>query len=74
MEEIPISGRMMALSDVYDALVSKRVYKDALTHEQAKKIILEGKKSHFEPDVVDAFIKREDAFIKIMEEFKDNRK
>jgi len=73
-EEIPISGRLMALSDVYDALVSRRTYKDALTHEQAKRIILKGKKSHFDPDIVDAFIKREDEFIKIMEEFKDNSK
>lgn len=73
-KEIPISGRLMALSDVYDALVSKRVYKDALTHEQAKRIILEGKKSHFDPEIVDAFIKRENEFIKIMEECKDNSK
>lgn len=70
-EEIPISGRLMALSDVYDALASKRIYKAALTHSQAKKIILEGKNSHFDPDIVDAFIKREYAFIQIMEEFKD---
>ena len=71
-EEIPISGRLMALSDVYDALVSKRVYKEALTHEQAKKIILDGKGSHFDPDIVETFIKREDIFIKIMKEYKDN--
>lgn len=73
-EEIPLSGRLMALSDVYDALVSKRIYKAALTHAQAKKIILDGKKSHFDPDIVDAFIKKEDAFIRIMEEFKDSLK
>lgn len=71
-EEIPLSGRLMALSDVYDALVSKRVYKDAFTHEQAKKIILDGKMSQFDPDIVDAFINREDVFIEIMEEYKDS--
>ncbi|HEY8888741.1 MAG TPA: HD domain-containing phosphohydrolase [Clostridium sp.] len=73
-EEIPISGRLMALSDVYDALISKRVYKEAFTHDEAKKIILEGRETHFDPDIVDAFIRREDVFIQIMEEFKDNSK
>jgi putative two-component system response regulator len=71
-QEIPLSGRLMALSDVYDALISKRVYKSAFTHEEAKKIILESRGTHFDPDVVDAFIKRETKFIEIMEKFKDN--
>jgi len=70
-EEIPICGRLMALSDVYDALISKRVYKGAFTHEEAKKIILESKGTHFDPDIVDAFIKRENRFIEIMEKFKN---
>jgi putative two-component system response regulator len=70
-QEIPISGRLMALSDVYDALISKRVYKGAFTHDEAKKIILESKGTHFDPDVVDAFIKREHKFIEIMEKFKN---
>jgi len=64
-EEIPISGRLMALSDVYDALISKRVYKGAFTHEEARRIIINGRGTHFDPDVVDAFIKREAIFIKI---------
>lgn len=64
-EEIPISGRLMALSDVYDALVSKRVYKAAFTHDEARKNILEGRGTHFDPEVVDAFIRREDMFIDI---------
>lgn len=68
---IPISGRLMALSDVYDALISERVYKKAFSHEEAKKIILEGKGTHFDPDVVEAFIGREENFIKIMEKYKD---
>lgn len=71
-QDIPISGRLMALSDVYDALISKRVYKEAFTHEEARFIILEGRGTHFDPDVVDAFIKREANFIEIMKEFKDN--
>lgn len=71
-KEIPISGRLMALSDVYDALISKRVYKEAFTHEEAKNIILEGRGIHFDPDIVDAFIKRESKFIEIMDGFKDN--
>ena len=71
-EQIPISGRLMALSDVYDALISKRVYKAAFTHEEAKNIILEGKGTHFDPDVVDAFIKIEAKFIEIMKEFRDD--
>jgi len=71
-KEIPISGRLMALSDVYDALISKRVYKEAYTHEEAKNIILEGRGIHFDPDVVDAFITRESKFIEIMNGFRDN--
>lgn len=71
-KEIPISGRLMALSDVYDALTTKRVYKGAFTHNEARSIILEGRGTHFDPDIVDAFIKREDKFIKIMERFKDS--
>ena len=71
-KEIPLSGRLMALSDVYDALVSKRVYKSAFTHAEAKNIILEGKETHFDPDIVDAFIKIDTKFIEIMEKYKDN--
>ena len=70
--EIPISGRLMALSDVYDALISKRVYKNAFSHDEAKAIILEGRGTHFDPDIVDAFIVREAEFIKIMRQFKDS--
>jgi len=69
-EEIPISGRLMALSDVYDALISKRVYKGAFTHYEAKNIILESRGTHFDPDIVDAFIKIEAKFIEIMERFR----
>lgn len=52
---IPISARLMAVADVYDALTSRRVYKDAMGHDEAIAIIMEGKGKHFDPDVVDAF-------------------
>lgn len=64
-ETIPISARLMALADVYDALISKRVYKPALSHAKARKIILEGRGSHFDPIVVDAFLKVEQAFLSV---------
>lgn len=54
-EAIPLSARMMAIADVYDALISKRVYKAAMGHEEAVQIILEGKGKHFDPDITDAF-------------------
>jgi len=70
-DEIPISGRLMAISDVYDALISKRVYKEAFTHETAAEYIREGKGTHFDPDVVDAFFAREAEFIAIAARFSD---
>ncbi|MDR3358002.1 MAG: response regulator [Desulfovibrio sp.] len=53
--EIPLSARLMSVADVYDALRSKRVYKPGMTHEEAARIILEGKATQFDPDVTDAF-------------------
>lgn len=64
-DEIPISGRLMALADVYDALVNKRVYKDAFSFEESKNIIMEGSGKHFDPIVVDAFLARVEEFEKI---------
>lgn len=61
-DAIPVSGRLMALADVYDALISKRVYKPAFSHEKARAIIVEGRGGHFDPDVVDAFLAIEDTF------------
>jgi putative two-component system response regulator len=54
--DIPLSGRLMAICDVYDALISKRVYKDPFPHDKAVEIILEGRGQHFDPDLVDAFL------------------
>lgn len=66
-DEIPLAGRLMALVDVYDALVTERVYKKAYSHERAKEIIMEGRGSHFDPVLVDAFLDLEDVFIDIRE-------
>jgi len=70
-EEIPISGRLMAVADVYDALISKRVYKPPFTHQKAVEIIKEGKGKHFDPDIVDAFLEIETTFREIALEFAD---
>lgn len=64
-EDIPICGRITALADVYDALTSKRVYKEAFSHETARTLILEGQETQFDPDVVRAFLRREQSFIAI---------
>ncbi len=53
--EIPLSGRLMAVADVYDALRSKRAYKSSMSHAKAVSIINDGRGSHFDPDIVDAF-------------------
>lgn len=70
-ELIPLSGRLMAVADVYDALISKRVYKPAFTHEEAKAIIVQGRGSHFDPGMVDAFLACEGAFRQIAAEHRD---
>jgi len=61
-KDIPLSARIVALADVYDALTSKRCYKSAFGHEKAKNIIMESKGSHFDPEVVDAFLSTEAIF------------
>jgi putative two-component system response regulator len=61
-EEIPLHGRIMAIADVYDALVSNRPYKQAFTHEDAKKIMIENKGKHFDPKLVDIFMEIESLF------------
>ena len=68
---IPISARLMAVADVYDALTSRRVYKDAIPHEQAVVIIIEGRGHHFDPDVVDAFADVADKFKAIADRYSD---
>ncbi|MBO1402865.1 metal-dependent phosphohydrolase [Vibrio cholerae] len=70
-EAIPLSGRLMALADVYDALISARVYKPAFSHDKAKAIIVEGSGHHFDPAVVEAFLAVEEKFVAIAAHFKD---
>lgn len=70
-EEIPIEGRLMAIADVYDALISRRVYKDSFPHENAVAVITEGRGTHFDPDMVDAFLKLEDTFREIGYQYAD---
>lgn len=66
--DIPLAGRLMALADVYDALMFKRVYKPALSHKETRSIILKDRGKHFDPDVVDCFIGIEDTFMRIVAE------
>jgi len=54
-DAIPISARLMAVADVYDALISRRVYKEGMPHDKAVQIILDGRGAHFDPDICDAF-------------------
>ena len=64
-EDIPLSGRLMAVADVYDALISKRVYKTPIAHSESVNIIISGKGTAFDPDVVDAFISLQEEFRQI---------
>jgi len=67
--KIPLSGRIVALADVYDALRSRRPYKGPMSHEDAKRILLEGEGSHFDPMIVKAFLACEEEFLEIAEKF-----
>jgi adenylate cyclase len=70
-EQIPIPGRLMALVDSYDALTSKRVYKPQFSHEKAVEIIIEEKGSHFDPEIVDAFLEVKENFRQIALKYAD---
>jgi putative two-component system response regulator len=71
-DAIPISARLMAVADVYDALISRRVYKEGMPHEKAVRIIAEGRGTHFDPDIADAFIELADRFNDIAQRFADS--
>jgi adenylate cyclase len=71
-EQIPWAGRLMALADAYDAIVSRRIYKEPVTHEAAVRIISEGRGTLFDPDVVDAFLRVEDLWRQIACELADS--
>ncbi|NOR51813.1 MAG: response regulator [Gammaproteobacteria bacterium] len=66
---IPVSARLMALADVFDALISKRVYKSAMSSQQAMEIIIEGRDNHFDPDITDAFVASFDKFLDIAHKY-----
>jgi len=70
-EEISLQGRIMAIVDVYDALVSDRPYKKAITHDRAVEIITEGRGSQFDPAVVDVFLDIHNMFAKMNKQMKD---
>jgi HD-GYP domain-containing protein (c-di-GMP phosphodiesterase class II) len=55
--QIPIPGRVMAIVDVYDASTTRRLYRSSVSHEEAVTLIVKGRGTHFDPDVVDAFVK-----------------
>lgn len=71
-DAIPVEARLMALADVYDALICRRVYKEPMSHEAAVKIMLEGRGSHFDPDMFDAFIAIQTEFMAIAQRFADS--
>jgi putative two-component system response regulator len=71
-EQIPIQGRIMAIVDVYDALTTKRPYKDMFEHEEALKIILEGRGTQFDPLIVDSFYTMRDEIKVINENYRNS--
>lgn len=71
-DAIPVSARLMALADVFDALISARVYKAPMSFDQARAIIVEGRGVHFDPDVVAAFLAIFDEFKAIAGHYRDD--
>ena len=70
-DAIPLAARLMAVADVYDALISRRVYKPAFSHQEALEIMKKGRGSHFDPDICDAFFDIEQRFAEIATQFND---
>ncbi|MEQ1528417.1 MAG: two-component system response regulator [Methylococcales bacterium] len=70
-DAIPISARIMALADVFDALICRRVYKDPLPYQEVKTIIAAGRGKHFDPDMVDAFLADYSVFCAIADHYSD---
>jgi putative two-component system response regulator len=71
-DDIPIAARLMAVADVYDALISRRVYKEGMSHEKAVQIMIEGRGTHFDADMFDAFIDIQEEFRAIALRFVDS--
>lgn len=72
-ERIPLAARIVAIADVYDALTSKRVYKDAMSHDEAVSIIQQETGAHFDPVIVEAFLAERETFRQIEWQFRDAR-
>lgn len=72
-DAIPLSARLMAVADVYDALISRRIYKPAFPHAEAAAVIAQGRGQHFDPDIVDAFFTIEDTLQAIAARFADSQ-
>ena len=70
-DAIPIPARLMALADVFDALVTRRVYKPPMSYKQAKEIIVAERGRHFDPDVADAFLHSFDEFVTVAEKYRE---
>ena len=70
-EQIPMSARLMAIADAYDALTSHRVYREGAPHDKAVQQIFQERAAHFDPDMVDAFIEIQDEFAVIAQRFTD---
>lgn len=70
-DDIPLAARIVAVADVYDALITKRVYKDAFSHEITRGIILDGRGSQFDPRIVDAFVSVEDHIHEVAHRFRE---
>lgn len=68
---IPLSARLMAVADVYDALISRRVYKPAIPHEEAVALIMAGAGSHFDPEIINVFVTVADEFAGIAARYRD---
>jgi diguanylate cyclase (GGDEF)-like protein len=71
-EQIPLCARIVAVADVYDAMTSRRIYKSEMSHQAAREEILAGRGTHFDPEVVDAFLRAEDKFIAIHIQLSDD--
>lgn len=69
-EEIPLCARIVAVADVFDALTSKRPYKESYSFDQSYKMIVEGSGKHFDPDIMQVFIEHKDKIKEVYEEFK----
>jgi len=70
-QEIPIAARLMAVADVYDALMSRRIYKEAYSHDRSARMIIDGRGIHFDPDIVEAFLAIQSEFMGIAQRYSD---